>query len=140
MLKHILQIGIPRYFIADLWLAFCTGSWARIGNRDAFDYKKSNTRIRKQKKELNIFQKLFWIYSDKYTHVPKYRNMFYAFRIANISLVILYLILFIFKVNPTIIAIVIEIRMIFVSGLLFVFTIINRLKGRAKKNAGWNLD
>ena len=144
MTTIILQMGISKIIILDLWIALLDGGLARSGSRDAFYYKKSKSLIKKQMKQWNIFQKAFWLYSPELTHTSKYRNIFYAIRILNIFLVMLYLLLFALNRNYSIdeiVASVIIIRALLINGILLVLSIHSSLKGPAKGNPkGWNFD
>ena len=61
MITIILQVGLSKIIILDLWIALLDGGLARSGSRDAFCYKKSKSLIKKQMKQLNILKKVLWL-------------------------------------------------------------------------------
>jgi hypothetical protein len=78
---HYLLPMLKSIVLSDFVIAICISVSARYGCRDAFLYKKSNTRVRKERKELNTAQKLFWIYHPSMAKVSdKYLKLFYTVR------------------------------------------------------------
>ena len=135
MITLLSKIGITRIMIFDLWISFLDEGLARTGNRDAFYYKKSKTLIKKQMKQMNKFEKAFWVYRLELTNTQKYAKLFYYIRALNLFFVILYLALFAITKKygiDSIVGIIIILRSSLVNGILLVINIISYMKGPPK--------
>jgi len=68
---------------------------ARNGVREAFEYKKSNTKVKNERKEISFWRKLLCWYKPEETKAPWHMKLFQALRIfyaINISSAIVYLV------------------------------------------------
>ena len=72
---------LKAFLLAFLFVMLSAAFGARISMRDAFEYKKSKTRIRKEKKELPSWRRLLCWYRPEHTKVPWHMRRFRRFRI-----------------------------------------------------------
>lgn len=82
-----------------LLIVFFIELLGRFGTRDAFEYKKSNSRIKKQKKEYSIFRNLFKVYPFKDSFAPRHMKLFFLVRITNFISTSIAIILVVFLSN-----------------------------------------
>lgn len=68
--------------LVSLW----TAGLARVGSRDAFEYKKSKTAIRKEQQSLTLRERLLGRFVTAPTHAPFHTRLFWRFRIYNYAL------------------------------------------------------
>lgn len=124
-------------YLLDLWFSLLISFMARCGNRDAFEFKKSNSTIKKQLKQMSTANKIFWYYDKDMTVFPFYRNLFYAVRISSLLFSIITTIFFLLsikKINCTVIFYyIVAIREILLNIPFFLFALFH-LGNDNKKN------
>ncbi len=76
-----------------LLFAFFVECFARLGARDAFEYKKSNSLIKKQKQQYKAWRNMFRVYPKEDTFAPRHSKLFYIVRIVNFIFVLIVIIL-----------------------------------------------
>ena len=132
-LKSVICIDL----ICSLFVSFS----ARVGNRDAFYFKKSKSRIRKQEKELTKFQRVFWAFSLELTFVPNYCKLFYTVRILEMFfslMVLVVLLLRTYFVCSKFLLILVLVREICINIPFIAFSFYNNICYRDPKNVkGW---
>ena len=114
---------------------------ARSGCGDAFRYKKSNTRIRKELKNFTKFQRVFWIYDKKLTFVPNYLKMFYALRVFepvySAIVVLLYFLSNSYRISKLVLLLILF-RLIFITIPHYIYFFYCNIVYRDPKNPkGW---
>lgn len=62
--------------------------WSRIGLRDAYDYQKNKSRLRKEKKLRTPAEKLLGIYHRSQTNAPYHIMKYSIIRICNFALIL----------------------------------------------------
>lgn len=72
---------LKAFLFAFIFIMLCASSMARGSMLAAFEYKKSKTRVRKEKKELPSWRRLLCWYQPEHTKVPWHMQRFRRFRI-----------------------------------------------------------
>ncbi len=85
LLDHAISI-VNELWIGDMLISFLLQCDFRVGVRDAFQYKKSKTRIRKDNQQLSIWRKILLVYpSSIQCFAPYHMKMFQLLRVCHIA-------------------------------------------------------
>ena len=76
-----------------LLFAFFVEYFTRLGARDAFEYRKSNSLIKKQKQQYKTWRNVFRVYPKEDTFAPRHVKLFNIVRGVNILFVLIVIML-----------------------------------------------
>lgn len=85
-----------RYFIEDIWFALWVMYTARIGCRDAIDYRRSKSAQKKLRKEMGVLRRILRIYPLKISFAPRHMRLFLLVRAICLFLLVVEVLVFVF--------------------------------------------
>ncbi len=123
--------------IIDELIAVMMSYIARLGMRDAFEYKKSKTRLKKEYKQYSFWRHITKIYPPGDSFAPKHMKAFLIFRITNLIIMIF---IFVFSLIAQkhgalqhVLSVIVTIKMIMIYGPFFVYILFLAVNSSGKQ-------